>query len=143
MFLINSEVLGLDEANMLPNVSDLRVLNPAVIERLRESLGSDADDILDETVAMFFTDSDTHLHAAYEAVQRGDQTALRHLAHRIKGSALQLGAERMVHVASSLETAAQNGDATGEVSALVDSLMQTFTQTQAALRQLGFGESGD
>jgi two-component system sensor histidine kinase/response regulator len=120
------------------DVSSHRLLDPAVMDRLRETLGPEADDVIDTTVSMFFAHADQHLHAAHDAAARGDARRLGQLAHGIKGSALQLGAERMVQIAARLEQAAHN-EALDEAPALVTRLTETFTETRKALRRLGLG----
>jgi HPt (histidine-containing phosphotransfer) domain-containing protein len=122
---------------MPSDLSRLRVLDPSVIEKLQESLGADAHEVLAQAVSIFFTDSATHLQTARDAVARGDWTRVGQVAHRLKGGALQLGAERMLHVAALLEDAARRDDS-GAAAVLVDSLIEAFNETTTALRQLGF-----
>jgi HPt (histidine-containing phosphotransfer) domain-containing protein len=122
-----------------------RVLNPAVIDELRENLGEEAPEIIGTAATRFTARSAMRLQAAQEAAVRGDAELLAQLAHQLRGGASQLGAERMTSLAEELENMARHGVVDGAVD-LVGRLQETFIETQAALRALGVpvadGETG-
>jgi HPt (histidine-containing phosphotransfer) domain-containing protein len=121
---------------MSADASDARVLNPAVLDELRESLGEEAPEIISVAASRFATRSASRLQAAQEAAARGDAAVLAQLAHQLRGGASQLGAERMTSLAAELEQMARQGVVDG-AAALVGRLQDAFVETQAALRELG------
>jgi HPt (histidine-containing phosphotransfer) domain-containing protein len=123
---------------MPSDVHGVRVLDPAVIDGLRETLGPEEAHVLDTAVSLFFGRSTMRLREARDAAARGDSQVLASLAHQLRGGASQLGAERMAHVASQIEEVARNG-AVDRATVLVGDLMEAFIDTRAALRQLGLG----
>ena len=54
-------------------------------------------------VQTFLTDTRARLAALREALDRDDREAVRQLAHTLRGSCLNLGAQRMTEVATALE----------------------------------------
>jgi PAS domain S-box-containing protein len=76
----------------------------AMIERL------DNDEEIAREVAVIFVESSQELmHALGEAVSGGDAEAVRMHAHSIKGSAGNIGATALQHVAADMELAGRNG----------------------------------
>ena len=123
---------------MQPDLSHIRVLDPAVMDKLHATFGPDCDDVIASVVSLFVDGATTQLQKLQDAAALGDVKMLEQLAHQLRGSALQLGAERMVHLASVLEELARQG-ATDRAASLVESLIDAFQHTQIALRQLGIG----
>jgi HPt (histidine-containing phosphotransfer) domain-containing protein len=121
---------------MSADASGARVLNYAVIDELRESLGDEAPEVIGTAASRFAARSATRLQAAQEAAARGDAALLAQLAHQLRGGASQLGAERMTSLAAELETMARHGVVDG-AAALVGRLQDAFIETRAALRALG------
>jgi HPt (histidine-containing phosphotransfer) domain-containing protein len=126
---------------MQSNLTDIRVLDTAVLDRLRDSLGPEAEGEIDTIVSMFFAHAATQLQAAREAVAQGNATRIGQLAHSLKGGALQLGAERIVQIALTLEDSARM-EAIEEAGILVSRLVDAFDETRAAFHQLGLGGGG-
>jgi HPt (histidine-containing phosphotransfer) domain-containing protein len=121
---------------MSADASGARVLNLAVIDELRESLGEEASEVIGAAASRFAARSAARLEAAREAAVRGDAATLAQLAHQLRGGASQLGAERMTSLAAELEHMARHGAVDG-AAALVGRLQETFVETQAALRASG------
>jgi HPt (histidine-containing phosphotransfer) domain-containing protein len=63
-----------------------------------------------------------------------DGTALKDVAHSLKGSSTQLGAVKVSHVAVKLEAEARNLDPTGDARSLLDELNKI---TNLTLRHFG------
>jgi HPt (histidine-containing phosphotransfer) domain-containing protein len=111
---------------MSTDTSDARVINPDVIDALRENLGEEASEVIATAASRFVV----------RAAARGDAVVLAQLAHQLRGGASQLGAERMTALAAELETMARHGAVDG-AAALVGRLQAAFFETQTALRALG------
>jgi HPt (histidine-containing phosphotransfer) domain-containing protein len=113
-----------------------RVLDPEVIDELRESLGAAAPGVIDVAASRFVVRSAERLEAAHDAAARGDAAMLARLAHQLIGGASQLGAERMTTLAAQLEDMVRKGTIDG-ASSLVARLAEAFVETKAALQALG------
>ena len=93
----------LEEATMTPT--------PAVdLSRVEEllSLGESAVALVDRAIGNFVRNLPQHLEDLHDAVMSGDAVRLRDLAHRLRGSALNLGATRVAEATWVLES---HGDA--------------------------------
>ncbi|NUB01416.1 response regulator [Azospirillum melinis] len=82
-------------------------VNTEKIEELRDALGRDGFALLLET---FFGDSPQHLDLLRAAIARGDRTGIEREAHILKGSAANVGFDRMAETAHHLVDAARRGD---------------------------------
>ncbi|CAO3353007.1 response regulator [Azospirillum palustre] len=82
-------------------------VNTEKIEELRDALGKDGFVLLLET---FFGDSPRHLDLLRAAIARGDHTGIEREAHILKGSAANVGFDRMAETAHYLVDAARRGD---------------------------------
>jgi signal transduction histidine kinase/CheY-like chemotaxis protein len=83
---------------------------PVDLGRLQEllSLGESAVPLVDRAIANFVNHLPQHLEDLHDAVMTGDGLRLRDLAHRLRGSALNLGATRVAAATWELES---HGDA--------------------------------
>jgi hypothetical protein len=109
---------------MSADADGARVLDPEVIDELRDSLGPAAPGVIDVAASRFVARSAVRLEAAQDAAARGDAAMLARLAHQLIGGASQL--EDMV----------RKGTIDG-ASGLVARLGDAFVETKAALQALG------
>lgn len=82
-------------------------INAEKIEELRDALGMDGFTLLLET---FFSDSPQHLDLLRAAIARGDRAGIEQEAHILKGSAANVGFDRLAAAAHYLVAAARRGD---------------------------------
>jgi HPt (histidine-containing phosphotransfer) domain-containing protein len=93
--------------------------------RLR-SLRSDYADIAGDLAALFTDTTPALLDALEDAHAGGDREAMRHAAHKLRGSCQNIGATSMATLAGSIEHGEATDDAVGELRA-------AFEPTSAAL----------
>lgn len=103
-------------------------LDSSILERLREALG----DSLGEAIRPFLEDMPGYLVEMDSAVAQGDSTALRQVAHIIKGAAGNLGANAVAGLAKEIELHAEAG-ALAETGELVTRLRTEFALVEPAL----------
>jgi CheY-like chemotaxis protein/HPt (histidine-containing phosphotransfer) domain-containing protein len=95
-------------------------LNPSRLDELR-SMGERAVPLVDRALTNFVAGLPTALAGLRAAVRATDAHEVEALAHRLRGGALNLGAERLADCCLRVETAAQAG-AVDEVSRLLGEL---------------------
>ncbi|BAI71988.1 two-component hybrid sensor and regulator [Azospirillum sp. B510] len=83
------------------------IINAEKIEELRDALGAEGFAVLLNT---FFGDSARHLDRLRAAIARGDSTGIEREAHILKGSAANVGFDRLAAGADHLVAAARRGD---------------------------------
>jgi len=100
---------GTGQATSPPPKAELgpATVNTEKIEELRDALGKDGFALLLET---FFGDSPRHLDLLRAAIARGDRTGIEREAHILKGSAANVGFDRVADTAHYLVAAARRGD---------------------------------
>lgn len=115
--------------------TDAPVLDVSVIETIR-SLGMPGEpDVFAEIVQLFLADVPAQLSSLTTAIAAGDAGAAWPIAHRLRGSALEVGAIRMAPVCGAIELAARAGSlehAAGDAALLA----REFVATRAALEQV-------
>ncbi len=88
----------------------LAVLDPKALAGLREMGAERGEDIITGLIEIFVSSTPASFHEARAAVEVGDATRLSHIAHFLKGSCANFGAERMRAACEHLEVTAQNAD---------------------------------
>lgn len=117
------------------NPGDL--IDRSVLARVLDDVGlENADMLLD-----VFIEELAGQAQALEAAAGVDLEAMGRAAHQIKGSAATLGANRLGHLAESIEAAARARDAATAGVAMADfhGLVQASRQALGQIRQEGFG----
>ena len=125
------------------NAAGSQGLNPgdlidrSVLARVLDDVGlENADMLLD-----VFIEELAGQAQALEAAAGADLEAMGRAAHQIKGSAATLGANRLGHLAESIEAAARARDAAAAGVAMADfnGLVQASRQALGQIRQEGVG----
>jgi HPt (histidine-containing phosphotransfer) domain-containing protein len=107
------------------------ILDPRVVDQLRESVGGD-DAFLAELIDEFLEDGPRQLQALREAAGADDADRARRAAHTLKGNGRTFGAAALSDLCLELETAAAAGDLDA-VRARLDAVDDAWTELQAAL----------
>jgi HPt (histidine-containing phosphotransfer) domain-containing protein len=116
--------------------SDL-VLDPAVVQSLKELGGEEEPELFAELVEMFLGDTPPRLASLVGAIQSADSQTLEKVAHALKSSCGNLGARRLAKLCQGIEAAGRAGDV-GAASELVARTDEEFQRVELALRaQLG------
>ncbi|HLN77695.1 MAG TPA: response regulator [Nocardioidaceae bacterium] len=102
------------------------VLDRDRLDMLRD-LDPGSTDYLDKAIGNFVARVPDSVHAMRSAIAAADEEALTHAAHRLKGSALNLGLPAVGHLAHELELLGDTGSTTG-APALLDDLEVALTQ---------------
>jgi signal transduction histidine kinase/CheY-like chemotaxis protein len=105
-------------------------LDDAVFERFQLVQGS--GDLSAKLAEIFMRDTARRLEELRDAVGRADAPAVAQIAHAIKGSAANLGAQTMVQICTAIEANAAASDL-GAGAARVDALQCEFTRAREAL----------
>lgn len=111
------------------------VLDPAVIENLRQLTPPGEPDVLAEVLELFLQDVPRRIERLRASCAAGDAAELHKTAHSLKGSAGNIGARAMLAICRQLDDPGRVGDLT-EAKRLVDALEAEFARVEVALRQL-------
>jgi HPt (histidine-containing phosphotransfer) domain-containing protein len=96
------------------------------------------DSLIGELIREFKTATETSLQQMRAALATGDVARLRSAAHKIRGSARQLGADALAEACQTLEFASSLASVSflGE---LLDRCQETFAQTESAMTSYAGG----
>jgi len=95
---------------MATDLASLSVVDPTIRAELEMVGGAD---LLNRLVDMFFDDSANLVRTIDSARASGDATSVAKAAHRLKGGAAAVGAQRVAAVAKDIELAAKSGQVGG------------------------------
>ena len=104
-------------------------MNQSVLETLRE-LGD--VDLLTELVDLFFADVPPQLASLREAIESGDASSVKRVAHTLKGSCGNMGAQRMAALCARLQDIGASGYLT-HAPELLKQLEAEFERVRPAL----------
>jgi HPt (histidine-containing phosphotransfer) domain-containing protein len=114
---------------------DEAVLDPAVIETLRKLTPPGEPDVLEEILRMFLTEVPPRLDRLRNAWAAGNIEGVRRAAHSLKGSAGNIGANRLYAVCRQLDDQGKTGDLSAATE-LIDALGVEFGKVEAEIHRL-------
>ena len=110
------------------------VLDASVMATLR-SLGDPGEpDVYVEVARLFLADAPIHLSALHAAIAADSTESVWQIAHRLRGSTLEMGAIRMAPLYASIEHAARGGSLE-HAAAQADSLDREFASARLELEK--------
>ncbi|MEO0480010.1 MAG: Hpt domain-containing protein [Planctomycetota bacterium] len=120
--------------------SDQQWIDMGVIEELLEMDDGDSG-LLTDLIEMFLDDGMQRLEDIQRELAAGDLDAVMQAAHRLKGSAGNLGLTPLAHLADELQIAGRGGDEP-KSRELLESIGPAFEESGKGLRQLLLTYSG-
>jgi HPt (histidine-containing phosphotransfer) domain-containing protein len=124
--------MQLDSKNMGSNIgsefSDVWVL-PAALRQLQEC---GETDLMEELIAIFQTDTTERLEVLAHAIETSDYPTVRQEAHTIKGSALQVGANRLAEHCRQMELEARKARPEDFIP-LFQALLRSFDEVRGVI----------
>ena len=119
-------------------IDEEAAIDPLIFNGIRELSGDEAPDFLMTIVGHFLKDVPESVEQMRQALARADLSELAHLAHRLKGSASNVGALGMARMCEQIRATA-DARAVGRVCELLDTLEQEFKRvgTQLSRETLG------
>jgi HPt (histidine-containing phosphotransfer) domain-containing protein len=109
------------------------VLDPAVIDNLRQLTPPGEPDVLAEVLELFLQDVPRRIARLRAASAAGDAVELHKIAHSLKGSAGNVGAQALFAICRQLDDQGRAGDLT-DAKRLVDALDAEFARVEVAIR---------
>ena len=111
------------------------VLDPTVIDSLRQLTPPGEPDVLKEVLQLFLDDVPGRINRLRLACETGNAMDLQRAAHSLKGSAGNIGANDMLAVCRRLDELGKSGDVSGG-QGLVDSLDAEYARVKAEILRL-------
>jgi HPt (histidine-containing phosphotransfer) domain-containing protein len=101
-----------------------------VLGKLRRMAQATNPAVLEEIIQSFLDDSQTYLAELRQAVNNCTGTTVKSIAHKLKGTSAQVGAQRVAHVAWQLEAREAAGNLEN-CRTLLDDLERELALVQA------------
>jgi len=111
--------------------TDSDAIDPQALERLRR-IGGDA--LLSNIVALFMSHVEPALREAVSGLELGDFDSVQRVAHALKSSAGNLGAQQMQHLADRIEQLAEIREAR-QIQPLLTDLRAAYLRAKARLAE--------
>ena len=109
-------------------------LDPAVVERLRQLTPPGEPDVLREILTVFLAEVPRRIDALKTAWRQGGAADVQRLAHSLKGSTGNIGADAMFDVCRRIDARAKAGEL--QIADLVEALDREYARVELAIRQL-------
>jgi HPt (histidine-containing phosphotransfer) domain-containing protein len=111
------------------------VLDPAVIESLRQLTPPGEPDVLKEVLSIFLQEVPPRIDRLRTFWAAGNIKELQRAAHSLKGSAGNIGARDLHDISRQIDDQARTGDLSG-LAPLVDALAAEFGKVEVEIRRL-------
>ena len=111
------------------------VLDPAVVERLRQLTPPGEPDVLHEVLTLFLTEVPKKIDALRAAVAAGDMAAVQRTAHSLKGSSGNIGARALYDVCRRLDDDAKSGEL-ARLPPLLARVVAEYARVEAEISKL-------
>jgi CheY-like chemotaxis protein len=115
-----------------------QVLDASALERLRDTLGKQADVLLPTLVKSFIDDGTRLLNEASRALQQKNAQDLRRAAHTLKSNGATFGAVMLSTVAKQLEQLGREGQFEGAAE-LIERAGREFVKAKTEIEKLRIG----
>ena len=116
-------------------MSGATVLDPVVIDSLRQLTPPGEPDVLSEVLRLFLDEGPRRIDRLRAAWAAGDLTGVQRAAHSLKGSAGNIGAHAMHEVCKQLDERGRAGDLAG-AGHLVAALAVEFGKVEEEIQRL-------
>jgi HPt (histidine-containing phosphotransfer) domain-containing protein len=116
-------------------MAEARVLDPSVVESLRQLTPSGEPDVLTEVLQMFLQEVPSRIGRLRNAWTSGDIQEVQRAAHSLKGSAGNIGAQRLLAVCRQLDDGVACADAAA-MATLVSALDVEFGKVEEEIQRL-------
>lgn len=94
------------------SISSPEEIQTKMLAELRESMGEIAEDLLPELVPMLLEDAPEMLKSLNLAIQAGNASKVKELAHTLKGSCASMGIVGLAAICQDIETMGKVNDLT-------------------------------
>jgi HPt (histidine-containing phosphotransfer) domain-containing protein len=111
------------------------VLDPGVVESLRQLTPPGEADVLGEILNLFLDEVPKKIHSLRSAVTAGDAMQVQRIAHSLKGSSGNIGARAMYDVCRQLDDRAKSGEL-ARLQPLVEALGAEYRKVETAIGKL-------
>jgi CheY-like chemotaxis protein len=112
------------------------VLDPAALQKLRGTLGKQADAMLPGLIENFYKDAPKLIADAHRTLEQKQTVELRRAAHTLKSTSATFGAMALAALARELEFKARDGALEG-AGELLTRIQAEYARAKAALQALG------
>ena len=110
------------------------VLDPAVVESLRQLTPPGEPDVLVEILGVFLTEVPRRIDRLKAAWREGNAVEVQRTAHSLKGSSGNIGADALFEVCRQIDERARAGEL--RIEALIEALDAEYARVDAAVRRL-------
>jgi HPt (histidine-containing phosphotransfer) domain-containing protein len=111
------------------------VLDPAVLERLRQLTPPGEPDVLSTVLRIFVDEMPKRMAQLHEAWARGDAPGVQRIAHSLKGSSGNVGAGALYEVCRTIDERARANDLSG-AAPLRDALDREYAAVAYEINRL-------
>jgi CheY-like chemotaxis protein/HPt (histidine-containing phosphotransfer) domain-containing protein len=121
--------------NPSPQTKTLEILNQNTVNRLKQMMGEADPTFFRQVMQMFIAQADEQLELMTKAASANNLSELGSLAHKLKGSALNIGADTMAETCRELELKARELNSTG-LNELTARLVSEYKTTREGILKI-------
>ncbi len=114
--------------------NDAPVLNPVLLDQIRSLDASGGHELVNKILHAFLEPADDYMHKLKDAIMNEDTDSLCRLAHTLKSSSANIGAESLSEMFKQLEAHGRAGELT-QAKALQENLLQHYQQVLVEIKK--------
>ena len=126
---------GSNHVTVVGDPSAIPPLDPEVIESLRELIDDDDPDFLTDLLEGFLENARDNISKIAEAADSGEADMMGQIAHTIKGSSRNVGANILADISFELEIIGKRGNTEGAAN-LISNLETEYTRVKAEIEKI-------
>jgi len=131
----NQESRGESRAENQPSNTNSQILNLAALDRLKSLAAGNVGDFIKEIISMFLKQAAELIGEIKKAYSEKNYSEMSQHAHKLKGSALNLGATAMAELCLQIEVKGKNNEP-ADYSTLISEMKNIFALTRIELEKI-------
>ncbi len=124
-----------ERVEIATKANDAPVLNPVLLDQIRSLDESGGDELINKIMCAYLESADNYIHKLEDAMMNEDTDSISRLAHTLKSSSANIGAEKLSEIFKQIEVYGRAGEL-ANVKALQKNLLQHYQQVLAEIRKI-------
>ncbi len=125
----------IESVEIAAKANDAPVLNPVLLDQIRSLDASGGDELINKIMCSYLESADNYIQKLEDAIMNEDTDSISRLAHTLKSSSANIGAETLSDIFKQFEVYGREGEL-ANAKAMQENLLQHYQQVLAEIRKI-------